>query len=128
MKVLTILKTCVAVVLAAETMILTGCGAGPGGADTASTANDVPIAYVKRPINSQSMNSVVGNPTDSVTFHAGGDLYIRDISSPSATPGWELREPLCCARLNSGNARDSGLGDSTGRHITGLRFSEMNRQ
>jgi mono/diheme cytochrome c family protein len=82
---LKILKVCLGVVLAAETFILTGCGASPGGTDTASTANDVPIAYVKRPINSQSMNSAVGNPTDSVTFHRGGDLYIRDISSPSAT-------------------------------------------
>lgn len=85
MKALTILKLCIGVVLAIEAIILTGCSAGPGGTDTASTASDVPIAYVKRPINSQSMSSVVGNPTDSVTFHPGGDLYIRDISSPSAT-------------------------------------------
>jgi hypothetical protein len=86
MEALKILKTCLGVVLAIETLILTGCGAGPGaGTDTASTASDVPIAYVKRPINSQAMNSAVGNPTDSVTFHPGGDLYIRDISSPSAT-------------------------------------------
>ncbi len=85
MKALKILKVCLGVVLAAETFILTGCGAAPGGTDTASTASDVPVAYVKRPINSQSMNSAVGNPTDSVTFHPGGDLYIRDISSPSAT-------------------------------------------
>ena len=85
MEALKILKTCLGVFLAAETIILTGCGAGPGGTDTASTASDVPIAYVKRPINSQSMNSAVGNPTDSVTFHPGGDLYVRDISSPSAT-------------------------------------------
>jgi hypothetical protein len=83
MKALKILKVSLGVVLAAEIFILTGCGAAPGGTDTA--AIDVPIAYVKRPINSQSMNSVVGNPTDSVTFHPGGDLYIRDISSPSAT-------------------------------------------
>jgi hypothetical protein len=83
MKALKILKVCLGVVLAAETFILTGCGAAPGGTDTAEI--DVPLAYVKRPVNSQSMNSAVGNPTDSVTFHPGGDLYVRDISSPSAT-------------------------------------------
>jgi hypothetical protein len=82
---LKILKTCLGVVIAAEIIVLAGCSASTSGSDTASTANDVPIAYVRRPINSQSMNSVVGNPTDSVTFHPGGDLYVREISSPSAT-------------------------------------------
>jgi len=85
MEALKILKICLGAVLAIEALILSGCGAGPGATDTASTASDVPVAYVKRPINSQSMSSAVGNPTDSVTFHPGGDLYIRDISSPSAT-------------------------------------------
>ena len=65
-------------------VVVDGCSPGSSGTDTAS-AQDVPIAYVKRPINAQSMNSAVGNPTDSVTFHAGGDLYVRDISSPSAS-------------------------------------------
>ncbi len=72
------------VVTAVMLVILPGCGSSSSATDASVTQNDVPIAYVKRPINSQSVNSVVGNPTDSVTFHAGGDLYVRDISSPSA--------------------------------------------
>ncbi|HEX9627884.1 MAG TPA: hypothetical protein VGA00_13180 [Acidiferrobacterales bacterium] len=39
---------------------------------------DVPVAYVKRSIEA------AGNPTDSLIFRAGGDLYIREKSSPSA--------------------------------------------
>ncbi len=50
-----------------------------------SAGLDTPVAYVKRPLNSQSMNSSVGNPTDSVTFHQGGDLYMLAKSSASAT-------------------------------------------
>ncbi|HYA38145.1 MAG TPA: hypothetical protein VEI74_07770, partial [Candidatus Methylomirabilis sp.] len=78
-------KACLGIFLAVGSLaILGGCSPSSSGTDTAS-AQDVPIAYVKRPVNTQSMNSVVGNPTDSVTFHAGGDLYVRDISSPSGT-------------------------------------------
>ena len=56
-----------------------------GGQNSAASADDVPVAYVKRPLDPQAtMNSPVGNPTDSVTFHAGGDLYVREISSASA--------------------------------------------
>ncbi len=84
MKALNTLKLGFGIVLTAGSLILAGCGASPAGSTEAAIANDVPIAYVKRPLNAQSMNSAVGNPTDSVTFHSGGDLYIREISSPSA--------------------------------------------
>lgn len=47
------------------------------GASRAVVNGDFPIAYVKRPV------AAVGNPTDGVTFRPGGDLYIRDVSSPS---------------------------------------------
>jgi hypothetical protein len=40
---------------------------------------DVAIAYVKRPV------SALGNPTDAVVTGQGGDLYVRDKSSPSST-------------------------------------------
>jgi len=84
MKALRITQAGVVVLFTAGCMIVLG-GCSPSSSGTsAATAQDVPIAYVKRPINAQSMNSVVGNPTDSVTFHPGGDLYVRDISSPSA--------------------------------------------
>jgi len=83
MKTLNITKPYFGIVLATVSLILNGCS-GPAGSTDAATANDVPIAYVKRPINPQATNRAVGNPTDSVTFHQGGDLYIRDLSSPSA--------------------------------------------
>lgn len=58
---------------------LSGCSAGTSGtADSVTVEGDVAIAYVKRPVSS------VGNPTEAMTFTAGGDLYIREKSSPSA--------------------------------------------
>src|SRR5262249_23409220 len=47
--------------------------------DSITVQGDVAIAYVKRP------TSALGNPTDAVTTGQGGDLYIRDKSSPSGT-------------------------------------------
>src|SRR5262252_4539178 len=47
--------------------------------DSITVEGDVPIAYVKRPV------SALGNPTDAVTTGTGGDLFIRDKSSPSGT-------------------------------------------
>ena len=56
---------------------LAGCS---GGSSESSTVNgDVAIAYVKRPVGS------LGNPTDAMMFTAGGDLYMREKSSPTAT-------------------------------------------
>ena len=58
--------------------LLIGCGS-PGNSDDALfIEGDVPIAYVKRPVQT------LGNPTDSVMFSPGGDLFMRGQSSPSA--------------------------------------------
>src|SRR5882762_8693782 len=46
--------------------------------DSVTVEGDVAIAYVKRPV------SALGNPTDAVVTSQGGDLYMRDKSSPSA--------------------------------------------
>lgn len=46
--------------------------------DSTTTGNDVPVAYVKRPTGAFS------NPTDSVNSADGGDLYVREKSSPSS--------------------------------------------
>ena len=54
---------------------------------------DLPIAYVKRPVET------LGNPTDSVMFSAGGDLFLREKSSPSAS------------EINVTSAYTLGLGD-----------------
>ena len=56
--------------------ILSGCSSG--SSDPVTVDGDVPIAYVKRP------TSTLGNPTDAIMFTAGGDLYMREKSSPSA--------------------------------------------
>jgi hypothetical protein len=78
MKTLNIAKFSYGIVLTtALLIILTGCSSG-GGSDSVTVEGDVPIAYVKRPV------ATLGNPTDSVMFSAGGDLYIREKSSPSA--------------------------------------------
>src|SRR6266850_8128607 len=52
---------------------------GGSSSDSVTVEGDVAIAYVKRPV------SALGNPTDSVVTGQGGDLYIRDKSSPSAS-------------------------------------------
>jgi hypothetical protein len=64
-------------ILTVSGALLTACG-GTGPQDSVTVQGDVAIAYVKRPI------STLGNPTDSIIFGAGGDLYVRDKSSPSA--------------------------------------------
>jgi hypothetical protein len=46
--------------------------------DSVTVEGDVAVAYVKRPV------SALGNPTDAVVTGQGGDLYLRDKSSPSA--------------------------------------------
>jgi len=60
---------------------LTACT--PGSSSSSQTAvtgtGGVSIAYVRRPV------SALGNPTDSVNTGRGGDLIIRDYSSPSGT-------------------------------------------
>ena len=55
--------------------ILAGC---TNSSDSTTVDGDVPIAYVKRPV------TAIGNPTEAYTFSAGGNLFIRDKSSPSA--------------------------------------------
>jgi hypothetical protein len=58
--------------------MLTACTPGSSSSESAVTSTGgVSIAYVKRPV------SALGNPTDSVNSGEGGDLIIRDFSSPS---------------------------------------------
>jgi hypothetical protein len=58
--------------------LLAGCGSGSSGDDGVTVNGDVAIAYVKR-ATAMSMN-----PTDGAPFGAGGDLMLREKSSPSA--------------------------------------------
>lgn len=58
---------------------LSACGGGGSGSSNSVTVEgNVAIAYVKRPV------TTLGNPTDSITFTQGGDLYTREKSSPTA--------------------------------------------
>jgi hypothetical protein len=67
-------------------LALSGCsgGASEGDTDSVTVAGDIPIAYVKRPIDPTDTDSAAGNPTDSIIERVGGDLYVRLRSSPSA--------------------------------------------
>ena len=56
---------------------LAGCSGGTGG-DSVVVEGDVPIAYVKR------VNTFRMNPVNGATGAPGGDLMIREKSSPSA--------------------------------------------
>ena len=57
---------------------LTACGGGGSSSDSVTVEGNVSVAYVKRPV------TTLGNPTDSITFTPGGDLYTREKSSPTA--------------------------------------------
>jgi len=62
--------------IAIAAIYLGACSQG-GNSDSVTVEGNVPIAYVKRPA------STLGNPTDSIMTGSGGDLYMRDKSSPS---------------------------------------------
>jgi hypothetical protein len=64
--------------LAAAGLWLAGCSGGGGADDTLTVDGDVAIAYAKR------ANSVQINPTNGAPFAPGGDLIVREKSSPSA--------------------------------------------
>ena len=59
--------------------VLAACSGGKdSGTSSVSVAGDVPIAYVKR------ANTIRMNPTDGTPSEDGGDLMLREKSSPSA--------------------------------------------
>ena len=80
--------------------LLAACSGNSGSEDTVTVNGDVPIAYVKR------ATSVGLNPTDGANFAAGGDLMLREKSSPSAT------EHNLTARFTQ------GLGDASDPEVS----------
>lgn len=58
--------------------VLAGCSGSSDSDNTVAVNGDVAIAYAKR------VNTLGMNPTDGAPFAAGGDLIIREKSSPSA--------------------------------------------
>lgn len=68
-----------ALALSGLTALLAACsGSGGGGDDSVTVAGEVPLAYVQR------STDVSLNPTNGAPSAAGGDLIIREKSSPSA--------------------------------------------
>jgi hypothetical protein len=64
---------------AAASALLVGCGSGSSDGDsTVTVQGDVPLAYVKR------STALSMNPTDGAPSAPGGDLMVREKSSPSA--------------------------------------------
>jgi hypothetical protein len=64
--------------LATLAALAVGCGSGSSGGDSVTVNGDVAIAYAKR------ANTIGLNPTDGTPSAPGGDLIIREKSSPSA--------------------------------------------
>jgi hypothetical protein len=64
--------------LAAAAVVAAIAGCGSSGSDSVTVNGDVPVAYVMR------ANSIGANPTNGAPTAAGGDLMIREKSSPSA--------------------------------------------
>jgi hypothetical protein len=61
-------------------VVLSGCsGSGKSDADSLSTEGAVPIAFVKR------VNTIGANPTNGAPSAPGGDLMVKELSSPGAT-------------------------------------------
>ena len=65
-------------ITAAALLALAGCSGSGNSEDTVAVNGDVAIAYAKR------VNTLGMNPTDGTPFAGGGDLIIREKSSPSA--------------------------------------------
>ncbi len=63
---------------AAACVALAGCSGSGSGSDTVTVQGDVPLAYVKR------STELSMNPTDGTPSAPGGDLMVREKSSPSA--------------------------------------------
>ncbi|MGZ8981791.1 MAG: HzsA-related protein, partial [Burkholderiaceae bacterium] len=70
---------------------LAGCGSDNNSSSTLTVAGDVPIAYAKR------ATTLRVNPTNGAPFAPGGDLMVREKSSPSA------REFNVTASITQGN-------------------------
>jgi Hydrazine synthase alpha subunit middle domain len=67
-----------ATVIAGSVVVLAGCSSSGSDSSTVTVQGDVPLAYVKR------SSALTANPTNGAPFAAGGDLMIREKSSPSA--------------------------------------------
>src|SRR5512140_1163108 len=85
-------SSCLTASLALAAVVgLAGCGSDNSSTSTLTVAGDVPIAYAKR------STTLRVNPTNGAPFAPGGDLMVREKSSPSA------REFNVTAAITQGN-------------------------
>ena len=69
-----------AVLLLVLAILSTGCGGGGGSGDLDPIVEDFGIAYVRRPVTIPDQSDV----REVLSFRAGGDLFFRELASPSA--------------------------------------------
>ena len=66
-------------------LLLAGCGQQQQSSEILGDFTlDVPIAYVKRPIDPVAETTPLGNPRDSFNYAPGGNLYYRAVASASS--------------------------------------------
>jgi hypothetical protein len=99
----------------AAAWVLFGCGSGSGD-DTVTVQGDVPLAYVKR------ANTLSLNPTNGAPTAPGGDLLIREKSSPSA-PEHNVTESIT---LGNGDASDPEVSYDGKKIVFALRCPASN--
>lgn len=97
-------------------MGLAGCGSGSDSAGTVTVEGDVPIAYVKRSV------ALSMNPTDGVPSAPGGDLLVREKSSPSA-PEYNVTAAITQGR---GDASDPEVSYDGKKIVFALRCPTVN--
>ncbi|WP_455217953.1 TolB family protein, partial [Kaarinaea lacus] len=85
---------------------------------------DLPIAYIMRPVpiepNSNPPVPVEPDVRDPIEFSAGGDVYIRDNASPSATP----RNITSCITGGTGDVKDLESSYDGQKLIFSLRLED----
>ncbi|HEY2928723.1 hypothetical protein [Piscinibacter sp.] len=106
-----------ALAMAALATALAGCGSGSSSdSGTVTVAGDVALAYVKRP------NTISMNPTNGAPGGTGGDLIIREKSSPSA-PEHNITAPFT---QGAGDASDPEVSYDGKKIIFSMRCPAAN--
>jgi hypothetical protein len=108
------------VLLAAGVVVLTACG---GGAQDQTVA-DYPIAYIKRPVPLEQVNNIDVlvdlDVREVIEFTEGGDVYLRDRASPSASE----RNITNCITAGLGDVKDLETSFDGAKLIFSLRLED----
>lgn len=101
-------------VVSLVSLALVACGGGEGSVGNSPAPlfrGDIAIAYVKRPAQA------IGNPIDAISDATGGDLFIRDLSSPSA----QERNITSSHTLGTGDVSDPEVSFDGERIVFSMR-------